>query len=164
MFQYGFDLLDLERWRAPGEVDLWGEAHLATQANERSCRELGGMFATYRRFWGLSAGDGPGPASDTETYRAYAPSGPLDGTAHVMATVASIGHCPASVLENIHEASHDRQLDALGRYGALTAAPIDAKVLGPLILKEIHYRLLMAPFGGIVWGKGPRRRSKGAPA
>jgi len=41
-------------------------------------------------------------------------------------------------------------LDALHRYLALTDSPADAKVLGPLISKEIHYRLLMAPFGGML--------------
>jgi AraC-like DNA-binding protein len=41
-------------------------------------------------------------------------------------------------------------LDALHRYLALADAPADAKVLGPLIAKEIHYRLLVAPFGGML--------------
>jgi len=41
-------------------------------------------------------------------------------------------------------------LESLQRYLALTASPMDTKVLGPLILKEIHYRLLMAPFGGML--------------
>jgi len=41
-------------------------------------------------------------------------------------------------------------LDALGRYLALADSPADANVLGPLISKEIHYRLLMAPFGGML--------------
>jgi AraC-like DNA-binding protein len=41
-------------------------------------------------------------------------------------------------------------LDAFRRYLALADAPADAKVLGPLISKEIHYRLLMAPFGGML--------------
>jgi AraC-like DNA-binding protein len=41
-------------------------------------------------------------------------------------------------------------IDALGRYLALADSPADAKVLGPLISKEIHYRLLMAPFGGML--------------
>lgn len=40
-------------------------------------------------------------------------------------------------------------LDALQRYLALTGSPLDARVLGPLIVKEIHYRLLMAPCGGM---------------
>ncbi|MEU7907882.1 AraC family transcriptional regulator [Actinoplanes sp. NPDC049118] len=41
-------------------------------------------------------------------------------------------------------------LDALGRYVALAQSPVDAKVLGSLTSKEIHYRLLMAPFGGML--------------
>jgi AraC-like DNA-binding protein len=41
-------------------------------------------------------------------------------------------------------------LDALCRYVALADSPADAKVLGPLIAREIHYRLLMAPFGGML--------------
>lgn len=43
-----------------------------------------------------------------------------------------------------------RLLDALHRYLALGDSPADAKVLGPLISKEIHYRLLVAPFGGML--------------
>jgi AraC-like DNA-binding protein len=41
-------------------------------------------------------------------------------------------------------------LDALRRYLALADSPADARVLGPLISKEIHYRLLTAPFGGML--------------
>jgi AraC-like DNA-binding protein/predicted membrane protein len=41
-------------------------------------------------------------------------------------------------------------LDALRRYLALAESPADAKVLGPLILKELHYRLLVAPFGAML--------------
>jgi AraC-like DNA-binding protein len=41
-------------------------------------------------------------------------------------------------------------LDALRRYLALADSPADAKVLGPLTSKEIHYRLLMAPFGAML--------------
>ncbi len=41
-------------------------------------------------------------------------------------------------------------LDALHRYLALADSPTDAKVLGPLTSKEIHYRLLVAPFGGML--------------
>jgi AraC-like DNA-binding protein/uncharacterized cupin superfamily protein len=40
-------------------------------------------------------------------------------------------------------------VDALGRALALTSSP-QAKVIGPLIVKEIHYRLLMAPFGAML--------------
>ncbi|AKF03532.1 AraC family transcriptional regulator [Sandaracinus amylolyticus] len=41
-------------------------------------------------------------------------------------------------------------LDALGRYLALAGSGSDAKVLGPLILKEIHYRVLMSPSGAML--------------
>jgi AraC-like DNA-binding protein len=40
--------------------------------------------------------------------------------------------------------------EALARYLAAIASPIDAKVLGPLALKEIHYRLLSSPYGGML--------------
>jgi AraC-like DNA-binding protein len=48
-----------------------------------------------------------------------------------------------------HRADHGL-LDALRRYLALADSPADAKVLGPLFLKEIHYRLLVAPFGAML--------------
>ncbi len=41
-----------------------------------------------------------------------------------------------------------RVRDALGRYLGLATEPTDAKVLGPALRKEIHYRLLQEPFGG----------------
>jgi AraC-like DNA-binding protein len=41
-------------------------------------------------------------------------------------------------------------LDALSRYLAVAESPTDAKVLGPMLAKEIHYRLLMASFGGML--------------
>jgi AraC-like DNA-binding protein len=48
-----------------------------------------------------------------------------------------------------HAAGRD-VLDALGRYLALADSLTDACVLGPLILKEIHYRLLRAPYGSML--------------
>lgn len=36
------------------------------------------------------------------------------------------------------------------RYLELMDAPLDAEVLGPMILKEIHYRLLLSPIGGML--------------
>lgn len=41
-------------------------------------------------------------------------------------------------------------LDALTRYLALAESAADAKALGPMLTKEIHYRLLTAPFGGML--------------
>jgi hypothetical protein len=117
VFQYGLDLLDLKRWRAPGGVELWAEARVATLANQRACRQAAARFTTYRRFWGLSAGDGPGGPPVTDTYRPYGPVGPIDGTAHLTASLAAVAHCPQEVVQNLREAGHDRRLGALGRYG-----------------------------------------------
>lgn len=41
-------------------------------------------------------------------------------------------------------------VDALARYVALVGAQTDAAVLGPLITREIHYRLATAPCGGML--------------
>lgn len=48
-----------------------------------------------------------------------------------------------------HQAD-DGLVDALYRCLRLADSPEDAKVLGPLISKEIHYRMLMAPFGSLL--------------
>lgn len=61
---------------------------------------------------------------------------------------AGIAHDHAQAAET-HQAGPDL-LDALGRYVALADHPAEAKVLGPLVATEIHYRLLMAPFGGML--------------
>jgi hypothetical protein len=116
VFQYGLDLLDLRRWRAPGPVDLATEAQVAALANYRACRGAAATYATFRRYWGLSAGDGPGQPPERDTYRCYAPRGPIDGTAHLTATLASVAHLPAQVLHNLHEARHERR-GLRGRYG-----------------------------------------------
>lgn len=41
-----------------------------------------------------------------------------------------------------------RLVDALSRYLALAADPTEARVLLPLVRREVHFRLLMAPNGG----------------
>lgn len=46
----------------------------------------------------------------------------------------------------VHQAD-SRLLDAIGRYLTLAESETDARVLGPMLLKEIHYRLMMAPLG-----------------
>jgi hypothetical protein len=116
VFQYGLDLLDLAAWREPGGLDLMAEAGRAAEANYRHCREAGHRFRTYRRHWGLSAGDGPGDPPAAHTYRCYAPAEPLDGTAHLTATLASVAHQPALVLENLLRA-REVPGSLLGRYG-----------------------------------------------
>ena len=40
--------------------------------------------------------------------------------------------------------------EPLGRYLALMDNPLEAQVLGPLVLKEIHFRLLQSPIGGML--------------
>ena len=41
-------------------------------------------------------------------------------------------------------------LAPLERYFELMDSPLDAKVLGPSILREIHYRLVLSPIGGML--------------
>lgn len=117
VFQYGLDLLDLSGWLAPGGVDLAMEAPIAAEANYRLCRELADTYETYRDYWGLSAGDGPADTPSGYTYRCYAPAGPIDGTAHLTATLASISHQPDVVLANLHRAEREERRSPLGRYG-----------------------------------------------
>ncbi len=117
VFQYGLDLLDLNRWRAPGTLDLLEDARLATLANQQACKQAEHQFATYRRFCGLSSGDGPGEPGREDQYRCYTPFGPIDGTAHITAALASVAHHPGAVLENLYQGQHDRELRARGRYG-----------------------------------------------
>jgi hypothetical protein len=117
VFQYGLDLLDLRRWRPPCGVDLAGEAAVAATANRGACREAASDFVTFRTYWGLSAGDGPGDPPEPHAYRAYSPSGPIDGTAHLTATLASVAHQPEAAFANVHAACRDRKFAPLGRYG-----------------------------------------------
>jgi hypothetical protein len=117
VFQYGLDLLDLTSWRNPTGCDLSLEAALAAEANFRHCRSHADRFGTYRTYWGLSAGDGPGDHPTTDIYRCYAPAEPLDGTAHLTATLASVAHRPMLVLEQLERAREENRAAALGRYG-----------------------------------------------
>lgn len=41
-------------------------------------------------------------------------------------------------------------LAPLGRYLDLLDKPLDARILGPAILRELHYRLLVSPAGGML--------------
>jgi hypothetical protein len=117
VFQYGLDLLDLETWLPPSGIDLAAEATLATKANCQTCRDLADPFTTYRHYWGLSAGDGPGTRPSDSAYRSYSPAGPIDGTAHLTASLASIASQPDLVLQNLQHAVNDPRWDLQGRYG-----------------------------------------------
>jgi AraC-like DNA-binding protein len=41
-------------------------------------------------------------------------------------------------------------VEPLGRYLSLADKPLEAKVLGPAILREVHFRLLISPIGGML--------------
>jgi hypothetical protein len=115
-FEYGLDLLDLRSWRSPGP-DLAAEASIATHANYLFCRQEGEYFRTFRYFWGLSNGDGPGDPPERDSYRARSPHLRTDGTAQLTATLAAVANEPAEVLENLERAERDLVLGARGRYG-----------------------------------------------
>ncbi|HTU20018.1 MAG TPA: glucoamylase family protein [Gemmataceae bacterium] len=130
VFQYGLDLLDLSEWLPPGGVDLAAEAAVAAEANYRVSRNLADTYTTYREYWGLSAGDGPAAPPTELAYRCYAPGGPIDGTAHLTATLASIAQRPDLVWENIDRASHRRHGTLVGRYG-FSNVNVDQHWIGP---------------------------------
>jgi AraC-like DNA-binding protein len=76
------------------------------------------------------------------------------------ATIRKLRHEVAEVADSVLDSERPRAavthradprlLDALRRYLAVAESPSDAKVLGPLVSQEIHYRLLVAPFGGML--------------
>ncbi|MEO9875626.1 MAG: AraC family transcriptional regulator [Anderseniella sp.] len=47
-------------------------------------------------------------------------------------------------------ASDDALIDAFGRCIALADRPLEARALAPLVIREIHFRLLMAPHGAML--------------
>ncbi|MEZ4425938.1 MAG: AraC family transcriptional regulator [Gemmatimonadota bacterium] len=48
------------------------------------------------------------------------------------------------------ERTEELLIEALTRYVAVAGSPTEARVLAPLVLREIHFRLLMAPHGGML--------------
>ena len=64
--------------------------------------------------------------------------------------IANTSH-PAAESRSLSVQTCDALLiDALARYVALAGKQTDSAVLGPLIAREIHYRLATAPFGGML--------------
>lgn len=49
----------------------------------------------------------------------------------------------------VHPAG-DALIGCLARYVALPDDPVERRVMGPLLLRELHFRLLMAPHGGML--------------
>lgn len=59
---------------------------------------------------------------------------------------------PATSIGSIRVGTADASLcAALVRYLELLDSPLDAKVLGPTILREVYYRLLCSPLGGALY-------------
>jgi hypothetical protein len=110
--------LDLRNWLLPEGVDLRYYAGLAAEANAHVCRQAADRFATYRHVWGSSAGDGPGNSTDgPDIYQCFSPAQPLDGTAHITTTLASLEHRPELVWQNLQVAERLGGPSPRGRYG-----------------------------------------------
>lgn len=66
------------------------------------------------------------------------------------ATVADLP-VPDTIARSLSAGRADQAwLAPLVRYFELIGNPLDAQVLGPSILREIHYRLLLSPIGGML--------------
>lgn len=116
--QYSLELIDFSRLDLPYDVRLQHECRAGVRANHLASKSEATRFKTYRKFWGMSAGDGPPEkAGEPDSYRPYGVVEPpkVDGTAHVMATVASARLEPRLVLRNMLAAADVPQM--LGRYG-----------------------------------------------
>ena len=117
VFQYGLDLLDLRRVAAAGRRRSVGRGRVATPGQPaRLPRGCGPVHHLPPLLGALGRGRARRPSAP-DRYRDYSPAGPIDGTAHLTASLASVAHGPGAVLENLREAEHDRQLGARGRYG-----------------------------------------------
>lgn len=118
VFQYSMELLNKENIPLVDGVNLPQECRRSTLVNQAVCSANASKFRTFRRFWGLSAGDGPGSEPQSaDSYRAYSPLDSVDGTAHLTATLGSIGVCRELVVQNVVAAERSIWRKARGRYG-----------------------------------------------
>lgn len=117
VFQYSLELLDVCKLPSVNGVDLLDECIKATRANHAFCWEHREQYQTFRHFWGISAGDGPCDLPCVDAYRAYSPTDSMDGTVHITATLASIGHSPHLVMPNVKAAESAQWKHIRGRYG-----------------------------------------------
>lgn len=119
--QYSLELIDFSQVALPGGINLQSECRKGVRANHRASGLWSAAYKTYRMFWGMSAGDGPPALPDEpgkpDEYRAYGAKEPppVDGTGHVMATVASVRLEPGLVLHNMRATTRHRRM--VGRYG-----------------------------------------------
>jgi hypothetical protein len=118
VFQYSRELMNLPLFPEFCGTDLRHEWEKPVLANYAASHQLARLYKTFASFWGISAGDGPPEhPGENDTYKAYAPLGAVDGTAHVLATVSSIGVWPGLVLENLRSVENSAWRKARGRYG-----------------------------------------------
>jgi hypothetical protein len=117
VFQYGLEMLDPCQLPSVNGAHLLDECVKAVRANYAFCRKHRMRYQTFQTFWGLSAGDGPCNAPCIDAYRAYSPEHDLDGTAHITATLASIGVWPDLVRQNLDAAESPQWRHIRGRYG-----------------------------------------------
>ena len=113
-----------DRNRAVG-FDYFENSRRATLAHRAYAIDNPHGFAHYsKNGWGLTAGDGPGPAVRTvngkrREFYGYiargAPFGPDDGTISPWAVVASLPFAPDVVCEAIHHATHKLSLKSRER-------------------------------------------------
>jgi AraC-like DNA-binding protein len=89
-------------------------------------------------------------ASAREPYLAVILSLDLRVVRSLYDQVADVQVPPSSVRSLSVGRAEAAWLAPLVRYFELMASPLDAKVLGPSTLREIHYRLLLSPIGGML--------------
>jgi len=118
VFQYSLALLDLEGERLPVGPDLVKAHKDACRLQVKLAASKADQYETFRHFWGLSAGDGPRkkPGKGEEPYIGYC-GDTIDGTAHVMATLASIEAAPELVAHNLRSLARPEFAYIIGRYG-----------------------------------------------
>lgn len=68
----------------------------------------------------------------------------------LMHRIAEPAASPASAESLSVDQADEDLVEALLRYVRLAADPVEAEVLGPLVLREIHFRLLKARHGGML--------------
>lgn len=120
--QYTHAWIDLRRirdaWMREHDSDYFENSCRATRVQQRYAIRNPKRFAHYGwHFWGLSAGDGPGPAQRevdgiARRFHGYAargaPQGPDDGTVAPWAVVASLPFAPEIVVPTVEAFSHWR--------------------------------------------------------
>jgi hypothetical protein len=107
-------------------IDYFENSRRATYVQQQYAKENPGGFAGHgENFWGLTASDGPGPATlkvdgIERTFYGYiargAPYGPDDGTVAPWVTVTSLPFAPEIVIPSIHH-YNDLDLRVANPYG-----------------------------------------------